>query len=273
MAGILLRWVESADGWQILFYRSAVFSLVLLGFLAWRHGGGLSRAFVAVGRPGVVVALFLGVAFIGYILALLATTVANAVFIVSASPLVTAVLAWLVLREPVTPALWLAIVVTLAGLAFMFGDGIVTGSLLGASLALMACFCYATALVAMRGGRNVDMLPAVCLAGAVATLLSASQVPSFTISLHDLAIATLLGAVQLGLQYILLTEGSRHLPAAEIALLGRLSVVLAPIWVWLGVGETPSTLTLIGGAIVVTTVIIHSAAGLRHQPPAKPQTD
>ena len=69
--------------------------------------------------------------------------------------------------------------------------------------------------------------------------------------------------MQLGLQYILLTEGSRHLPAAEIALLGRLSVVLAPIWVWLGVGETPSTLTLTGGAIVVTAVMIHSIVGLR----------
>lgn len=262
-AGILLRWVEEADGWQILFYRSAVFSLTLLGFLAWRHGSGLGSAFGAVGRPGLVVAGFLGVAFIAYVLALIATTVANAVFIVSASPFFVAALAWMVLREPVRPALWLAMAAALVGLGFMFGDGIVTGSAQGAGLALLACLCYSAALVAMRSGRSVDMLPAVCLAGVVATVLSASQVPSFAISAHDLALATLFGAVQLGLQYILLTEGSRHLPAAEIALLGRLSVVLAPIWVWLGVGETPSTLTLIGGAIVVVAVILHSAVGLR----------
>ena len=66
--------------------------------------------------------------------------------------------------------------------------------------------------------------------------------------------------VQLGFQYILLTIGTRHVPAAEVALVGRLSLVLAPLWVWLAVDEVPGDLTLIGGAIVLAAILGHALA-------------
>ena len=263
LGGILLRWVESASGWQILFYRSASFVLVLLGFLALRHRGNLAVAFVAVGRPGLVVALCLGISFATYLLAMLETTVANVVFILSTAPFFAAALAWILLREPVRPAFWLSLAATLVGLAFMLGGGAVTGSLAGSLLALVSCVGFCGALVAMRERRTVDMLPAACLAGVVTMLISATQVESFVLLRHDLVIAIVFGVVQLGFQFILMTEGSRYVPAAELALISRLSVVLAPLWVWIGVDEVPNRLTLIGGAIVLTSVVAYSATGLR----------
>src|ERR671919_1206150 len=105
LGGILLRWVESASGWQILFYRSVSFVLVLLGFLALRHRGNLAIAFVAVGRPGLLVALCLGISFATYLLAMLETTVATVVFILSTAPFFAAALAWILPPRPARPAL------------------------------------------------------------------------------------------------------------------------------------------------------------------------
>ena len=274
LAGVILRHVEAADGWQVLFYRSAAFVAVLLLFLVWRHRGATLRAFRAVGRPGLVTALALAPAFILFILALIETTVANVVFILSLSPFFGALFAWLALGEPVGRATLAAMALSLVGVGFMFGDGLVAGTVLGNWYALGACLSYSLALVAMRKGRAVDMLPAVCLAGVltvgISGLLAAGlSLGGLAVTPRDLALALVLGVVQLGFQYILVTTGTRHVPVAEVALIGRLSLVLAPLWVWLAVGEVPSGLTMIGGAIVLAAVLGHGLSALA-QPRAAP---
>lgn len=263
LAGILLRLMEQADAWQILFYRSLSFVVVLLGWIAYRHGRATPQAFRAVGRPGLVVAVALGAAFVTFIVALLQTTVANVVFINGSTPFFAALFAWLALREPVRPVVWLAMAAAFCGIAIMFAGGVAHGTLEGNLLALACCVSFAITLVAMRRGKAVDMLPAVCLAGVLVALVAALMVESFRISPHDLMLAVILGVVQLGLQYILVTTGSRHVPAAEIALIGRTVIVLAPLWVWIGVGEVPATATLIGGAIVLAAVVGQALWSLR----------
>ena len=101
VAGITLRHMEAASGGQILFYRSLSFSFVLALYLALRYRARTVRAFVAVGRPGLVVALSLGFGSACYVFALLLTTVANALFLISSAPFMAAVLGWIVLRERV----------------------------------------------------------------------------------------------------------------------------------------------------------------------------
>ena len=272
LAGVILRHVEAADAWQVLFYRSLAFVAVLLLFLVWRHRGATARAFSAVGRPGLVTALALSPAFMLFILALLETTVANVVFILSLSPFFAALFAWLALGEAVSRATILAMALSLVGVGFMFGDGLVAGTLLGNWFALGACLSYSLALVAMRKGRAVDMLPAVCLAGiltaGVSGLIAALTSPGgLAIGPTDLSLALVLGVVQLGFQYILVTAGTRHVPAAEVALVGRLTLVLAPLWVWLMVDEVPSRLSLIGGAIILVVVVGHGVVASRQPRP------
>ena len=99
-AGIVVRAMDAATGWQIIFYRSAALIPTLLVLIALRNRGRVGGAFRAAGWAGVVGGLCLSLAFTGFIFALIHTTVANALFILSSAPLATAVLAWLVLREP-----------------------------------------------------------------------------------------------------------------------------------------------------------------------------
>ncbi len=264
IAGIVLRLVEEADGWQVLFYRSGALVATLLPFIAWRYGAQAGAAFRAVGRSGLMVAVCLAGAFSMFIFALLETTVANVVFTVGLSPFFAAVFAWVALREALAPSTLAAITVALAGIGLMVGDGLAQGTLLGNALALGACLCYAAALVAMRKGQAVDMIPAVCLAGLLAAAVAAAMAPhGLAVSGRDLGLAATLGVVQLGFQYMLLTVAIRHVPAAEVALIGRASLVLAPIWVWLGVGEVPSTLTLAGGAVIFLAITCHGVLAIR----------
>ncbi len=76
-----------------------------------------------------------------------------------------------------------------------------------------------------------------------------------------------MGAVQIGAGLLVYTAGSRHLPAAELALLALTEVVLGPVWVWLGIGETPSLATLLGGAIVLGAIVGNALSGLRRWRP------
>ena len=263
VAGITFRHMESAGGWQILFYRSFAFSIVIFVYLVLRYRTRTVRAFAATGRPGLVVALSLGLGSACYVFALLLTTVANALFLISSAPFMAAVLGWFVLRERVGPTTWVTMAVALAGIALMVLNGVQSGRLLGNVVALGTPVSFAIMLVTLRRAGDRDMIPAICLAGLVGAALGFAMADTLVVSRHDLALCVFLGVVQYAGGFVLITLGARYLPAAEVALLSLTEIVLAPIWVWIGVGEVPARLTLAGGAIVVSAVVVQAVAGMR----------
>ena len=265
LSGVTLRHIESASGWQILFYRSLTFFVVVTLYLVFRYRTRVVRAFVRTGRPGLVVALSLGLGSACYVFSLLLTTVANALFIISSAPFVTAVLGWVVLRERVRPLTWFTMTIALAGIAIMFVNGIQSGRLLGNVVALGPAVSFAIMLVTLRFAGDRDMIPAICLAGFVGAALGFSMADTLVLSRHDLALCLFLGIFQYTGGFVLITLGARYLPAAEVALLSLAETVLAPVWVWLGVGEVPTMLTLAGGAIVLSAVVAQAATRMRSQ--------
>jgi drug/metabolite transporter, DME family len=265
LAGILVRNIDDADGWQILFYRSFSFFITLGAILALRYRSATISAFRAVGFRGIIAAVLLAVSSVCYIFAILHTTVANAVFIIGATPLVTALVCWLFLKERVSLTSLIAMLCALAGIGLMFTDGLISGGWLGNLMALGVVGSFAVFLLVVRGSRDIDMLPATCLAGLVAGILSAIMVDSLAISYQDLLIAVVLGSVQFTGGFMLLTIGARHIPAAEVALFSLSEAVLAPIWVWIGVNEVPSVLTLAGASIVLVSVGVYCMIGIRRE--------
>ncbi len=262
--GYLIRSVEEAGGWTLLFYRSLSFVIFMLAFLAVLHGPQkLPERFKETGRAGIVAGLLLGLAFCTFLFALLNTTVANVVFIGATSPFLAAFFAFLFLKERLAWRTWVAMSLAVAGVGAMVGDGLSGGGLLGILLAIVTITSFAGALVALRAGRSRDMRPATILAGVIALLVSAVMSDSLAISAHDLLVACTLGVVQLGMQYVFLTAGTRHVPAGEVALVGRLNLVLAPFWAWLAVGELPSAMTLLGGSVIVAALAFYGFSALR----------
>ena len=263
VAGITLRNIESASGWQVLFYRSLTFFVVVTVYLVARYRARVIHAFVTTGRPGLVVAFSLGLGSACYVFSLLLTTVANALFIISSAPFITAVLGWIVLRERVRPITWFAMTIALAGITLMFVNGIQSGRLLGNIVALGPPVSFAIMLVTLRLAGDRDMIPAICLAGLVGASLGFVMSDTLVLSRHDLALCLFLGVVQYTGGFVLITLGARYLPAAEVALLSLAETVLAPVWVWIGVGEVPAVLTLAGGAVVLSAVVAQAVTGMR----------
>ncbi len=271
IAGLVVRLMDDASEWQILFYRSASLIITLVAYIAIRSKGAISRAFRVAGPNAAWAGLFLGSGFACWIFAMTHTTIANALFILAASPLMAAWVAKLVLGEAIRRITLVCMVVSILGIAVMVGEGVVVGTLAGNLMALGAAVAFALFTVTLRKGKAVDMTPAVCWAGIWATLLATTMLlltqRGFTVSVHDLLLCGLLGFVQVGIGLILFTIGSRHIPAGELTLLSLTEVVLGPVWVWLGVGEVPTLLTIVGGLIVLGAISAQALSGVRRRPP------
>ena len=133
-----------------------------------------------------------------------------------------------------------------------------SGHILGNLIAMYIPIAYAAMIVAVRRSKRESMLSAVCLGGIVAAGLSALFVADYALTPRDLWISVYLGVFQVGVGFTLMVLGTRFVPAAQVGLLALVEPVLAPLWVWLGFGETPTAATLLGGAIIFSAIVAYS---------------
>ena len=271
LGGLFIRSIQEANEWQILFWRSLGIVAALLVFIAFRSKGRLLQAFRAAGAKSVIAGLCLAAGFTCFIFSITHTTVANTLFMLSAAPFLTAIFSRILLGEEVTRGTWVAMLGAAAGIAVMVGEGLATGDLFGNLMALAAAAGFAGFSIALRSGRAVDMMPATCLAGLFGAVGAAAIIAAtgggFGAPAADIGLCVSYGAVVIGCSLIVFTLGSRHVSATELTLLSLTEVVLGPVWVWLTFSETPSPLTLLGGAILLTAIVGRAATGIKRRRP------
>lgn len=261
--GLMIRFVEAASDWQIVFYRSSFLAISVLGVLVLEHRSGVARTFRAAGRASLVGGVMMGLGFVAYVLAMRHTTVANALLIMSTTPFGAALLAWPILGERVSARTWAAMTLAVGGVLVMVIDGLGGGRLLGNLMALVAALTFSGFAVTLRLGRRVDMIPALFIAGVVAALVGAVLADDLAVTRHDLVVLVIMGCLQVNLGFAFMTLGSRHVPAAQITLLSLVEVVLGPLWVALVLGEIPGLMALVGGAMVLAAVAGQAVFGIR----------
>lgn len=269
--GLGIRMIEDAVVWQILLYRSISMSLFLYMVIRLRSGESPFLQIRRIGLPAVVAGLSLVAAYSGGIYAIQNTSVANAMLLFATAPFMAAVLGWLVLREPVRAATWIAIAVALGGILIMVSDKTGDVAVQGSLAALGSALGFAVFTVALRWGRSGEMLPSVFLSGLFAIVITFGICQflelSVVLSLQDGGVAMGMGVFQVGAGLILYTLGSRSLPAAELTLLSLAEVLLGPLWVWLFLNETASINTLVGGAVLLIAIAGNAVSGKRRKPP------
>ena len=268
--GVGIRMIEDANVWQILFYRSIALASFLFCTITYRSGFKPVAVIRKSGLAGAIGGVGLVFAFAGGIYAIQTTTVANAMFLFASAPFLAAVFGWIILREDVRKATWVAIIFALIGIVIMVIDGISAGQVTGNLSAILSALGFAVFTIALRWGKLEDMLPAVFLAGIFAIITAAviCQVKGygFSVPRNDILIALSMGVFQVGLGLTIFTIGSKVVPAAELALLSMTEVLLAPIWVWFFLGETASFYTLFGGLILMLAIAGNAVSGLRRKP-------
>jgi drug/metabolite transporter (DMT)-like permease len=252
-AGVLQRGVEANAAAQVGV--RALFACVALGlYVAVAEHGRVAEAWRAIGLAGIGFAVALASASAAFIVALNHTTVAHVLFIQAIAPVLAALLAWALLGEAVSARTTVAMATALAGVAIMVGGP--GGDLVGDGLSLVMALSFAIAIVISRHRRDVSMAPGTCLAQVLLVVAFLPFADVGGLATDDVLALGALGAGQIGLGLVFLTIGARLIPAAQVALITLLEVVLGPLWVWLSIGEEPTAATLVGGAVVVVAVVI-----------------
>ena len=252
---LLFRNMESADIWQINIYRSVSWISALILILFFKYRTKIFKQIFAIGRWGIIAGVFLGSAQIFYMHALDNTTVANVLFILSSVPFVTALIAYLFIKETIKLPTIIMMAFAAVGIVIMVYEGISSGSAFGNLMAILTLLCFSCFPVILRKNRHIDMLPTLIvpalIIGLVGFIIKGNDI---NISDNDIILSFIWGGVLNGFAHAIFIIATRHLLAAEITLFMLLEFTLGPLWVWYFVGEVPAINTLYGGGIVMSAI-------------------
>ena len=270
--GLIVRNIEFADAWQINFYRSIAFASAILIVIAFEHRRHTVSRIQAIGYPGIWAGFILGIAGVAFMQALTTTTIANTMFTMSAIPFITAGLARFFLKERLNNLTLITMVLAAIGVVVMVVDSFGMGSVYGNIMAIITAIGFALFAIMVRAYRHIDMLPSLLVAGLFVIVVSiVASFDDLSISWTDMLLCFLLGGILSGFGHWVFVVASRHLMAAELTLFMLFEFALAPLWVWQFIGETPTTLALSGGGIVIVSVIARTLFELNGK--ARKKTD
>lgn len=262
--GLAIRNIETADNWQINFYRSIAFALAISIVLLFRYGKTGPQQLKGIGLEGIVSAMLLASASISFLQAITNTTVAATTFTLSSIPFLTAIMAWLFLGERIGKSTILTMCIAATGISLMFVQGFGSGTLYGNFMALLCAVGFSSYAIIIRRNRRLEMLPTLILSNLIIMLAALLFTwDNLSISRNDLLICFILGGLLSATVNTLFLIAAKHLFAAELTLFMLLEFTLGPIWVWIFVNEVPTSWTLVGGSIVISAVFLKSVSELR----------
>ena len=262
--GLIIRNIEEADAWQMNFYRSVSIIGAVSIILVFQYRKQTINHIRNIGRPGLLGGALLSIAGIAFIQALTHTTVANALFTMSAIPFITAGLARIFLGEHLQKITVITMIVAALGVFVMVAEGVEIGLAYGNVMALVTAISFSSFTVIVRHNRGVDMLPTLLVSGVIiGSIALIVRADDLGVPIKDILLCFLWGGVLSGFANWAFITATRYLVAAEVTLFMLLEFALGPMWVWLFVGETPTKGTLIGGTLVIVAVIVFSAYELR----------
>lgn len=253
---------------EVIFWRGLFIALSLTVALRLLRGRWTWHALRGAGRPVGALVVTMGLTQILFVAAVMNTSVANVVVILTAAPLFAAMLSGVFLGEWIPLRTWLAIVLCIAGIALVFGGSLGGGDWLGDAFALTAALVVAANLTLLRRTPEVSRLAIVAGGGFASCLLVLPFVQPLTVAAQGLAVLAVMGLLQMPLALVLMTEATRYLPSAEVSLFLVIEAILGTFWVWALLGEEPPGLTLVGGTLVIVTLAGHSWLALRRERPA-----
>ena len=254
--GLIVKSFEGATLWQILFWRSLFFSLTVLAFLIISYKKKTFKSFYDSGLPGLLGGIILSFGFCGYVFAMYNTTVANTNFIISLQILFLAVFGYFFLKEKINTVTLASIILAITGVLVMVGNSLAPGELSGNLAAFTMPITFAILIIIVRKYPTVDMVPAQFVAGVSSCIIGFLLSTKLMISPNDIFLGFLAGFFQVGFGFIFITIGARTTPSAMVGIIMLSESVLGPVWAFLFVSERPSMFVLIGGAIILCSVLL-----------------
>jgi len=259
--GLIVKSFEGANLWQILFWRQFFFSVIVAIYLLFTYRKNFFKSFYNSGLPGFIGGIILAIGFAAYVFSMYTTTVANTNFIITTETIFLALFGYFFLKEKINLITFISIILGMSGVLIILGNSLsiqTSEQFLGNIVAFIMPISFAVLVVIIRKYPNVDMVPAQFTAGVAAGIIGFLVAGQLSISIHDLFLALMAGFFQIGFGFILITVGSQTTPAAVVGVMMLTESVFGPLWAWLFINEVPPIAVIIGGSIIVFSILFQS---------------
>ena len=272
LGGILLITPDSlfirlvnVHSWDLVFYRGLIpFICLLVGLLIYYNKNFL-HAFFAIGIAGLLNAIIVALTNITFIISIENTNVANTLIMLSLAPFMAAFMSLIFLNEYPKKRTWIAMVLCLIFVIFIFYDSYSSGRIFGDIFGFITAILVGASAVVIRWGKVVNFLPSLMLAKFFTMLFTIFFVQSLHLKGADIYLIPIMCIFMVTIPLMLITLAPRYIPAYEVELFFVLETTLGPLWVWLIVHEQPSFKTILGGALIILTIMVHTIMELKNR--------
>ena len=255
--------LSNIETWGMLFYRGAIpFVVVLIGLIFF-YKNNLLKALVGIGYPGIFYVISFSICNITFIISIQNTNVANTLVMIAMAPMLSAILGSIFLKEVPDQKTWIAIIITLISVTYIFHDSMEMGNFYGDLFGLITAFGLACNAVIARYAKNRDLVPSAVIGKLCVAVFAFFFVDSFSLVGTDLIIVPLMCVMCVAIPFVLVTIEPRFIPAEEVNLFFLLETIIGPFWVWMIIKEQPSIETIQGGTVIILTIAIHSFLKLK----------
>jgi len=269
---LLIRLADTHT-WTILLWRGLLFALgiTIIIFLTYRTR--TIRQFIKIGKPGLLLGALFGLSTTFFVTGVQYTSIANALVIISTSPVFAALLSWAFLKEKTSLRTWITMFIIIGATAAIMFNSFHKGGFWGDMSALATSLFLAINFTLTRQHKNINMVPAMAIGGlvtaSIAAVIIAVSITTSTLSpipffASTSAVPYLLGMGLIStLAFSLITLGPRYMPAAEVGMIMPLETVFGSYLAWLFLSEVPSMHAVIGGAVIIITLSFHAWLSLK----------
>jgi len=255
--------LSNIETWGMLFYRGAIpFVVVLIGLIFF-YKNNLFKALAGIGYPGIFYVISFSICNITFLISIQNTNVANTLVMIAMAPILSAILGSIFLKEVPDHKTWIAIIITLISVTYIFYDSIEMGNFYGDLFGIITAFGLACNAVIARYAKNRDLVPSAVIGKLCVAIFAFLFVDSFSLVGTDLIIVPLMCVMCVAIPFVLVTIAPRFIPAEEVNLFFLLETIIGPFWVWMVIREQPSIETIQGGVVIILTIAIHSFLKLK----------
>ena len=250
--------LSSINTWELLFYRGAIPSVVILFALILFYKSNLIKVTLAMGLAGLFYALTFSITNITFILSIQNTNVANTLVMIATAPMLSAILGAVFLKENLDKNTCIAILITFLAVVYIFFDSFKLGNFLGDIFGLITALGLAVGANIIRSVKDKDLVPAAVIGKFLVAIFALFFVDNLILQGRDNIIVPLMCIMCVGIPFVLVTIAPRFITAAEVNLFFLLETIIGPLWVWLIIKEQPSVETIYGGILIIITIAVHS---------------
>jgi drug/metabolite transporter (DMT)-like permease len=213
--------------------------------------------FKKIGRGGLWIGWLHGIMTGTFVFAIMLTSIANTLVIISTGPIWIAIISWVTLREKASLITWVAMIIVFIGIYIVMSANFGGQNLVGDLFALITAVLMGFTFTLVRKYKTINMVPTMAIGGIIAALIACIFAPTLALKPEAIIYVIAMGAI-LSISFSLITLAPRYMPAAEVGMIMPLETVLGTLIAWIVIHEAPSSNAIIGGVIVVLTLFLYS---------------